>query len=118
MSRLHLAIVAVVALALLIPSAASAADTYYISKGQAERNVRDAAAYKYGDGYGIRYRRTGASCRPQFYDRAERGYVYHRWVCTWAGEDYDGDTAYGVMRIVGHSGNTYGYKVVRGIFWD
>jgi hypothetical protein len=114
--------VAAIAATLLLAAPAAAAgagagDSYYLSKSQAERNVRDAAETLYNENYGIVYEDTGAWCRPQGAKRARRGFVYHRWVCTWAGRDWEGDTAYGAMRVTGHSGNRYGYKVLRGIHW-
>ena len=106
----------VAALALLVPAAAANA-SYTISKRQAELNARDAAEFKYGDLYGISFGRTSASCKPQFV-RYDARYNYHRWVCGWAGEDSDSDLAGGVIRITGHTGNSYGYAVLRGISWD
>jgi hypothetical protein len=108
----------VVAAALVAPSAANASDSYYISKAQAERNVRDAAEMEYGEDYGITYEDTSAYCRPQGRAHAKRDYIYHRWVCGWAGPDYDGDTASGRVRIIGHSGDRYSYLILRGITWD
>jgi hypothetical protein len=100
--------------ALAVPSIASA--NYTITKAEAQRNARDAAEYLYGDAYGVQYAYTAASCRPQ-YTKYNPRYAYHRWVCGWAGPDWENDTASGRLRITGHSNGTYGYMVLAGIRW-
>ena len=106
-----------IAAAALLASVAPANASYTITKHQAEINARDAAETKYGDQYGIRFGSTSAVCKPQFI-QYEPGFTYHRWICGWAGPDAAGDVASGVFRITGHSGNSYGYLVLRGINWS
>ena len=66
-----------------------ASATYTITKGEAQRNARNAAETKYAD-YGVTYSDTSASCRPQF-EKYNPRYAYHRWVCGWAAYNDDGD---------------------------
>jgi hypothetical protein len=84
--------------------------SYFLSKGQAQTNARDAAEYKYA-GNGVEA--NGSYCRPQFTVRRP-GYDYHRWVCTWVGTDEDGADVYGTLRIDGHSDGTFGYTPLSG----
>jgi hypothetical protein len=57
-----------------------------------------------------------SSCRPQFVGYNPR-YTYHRWVCGWAGLDYEQELASGTLLITGQSDGTFGYRVLRGIRW-
>jgi hypothetical protein len=102
---------AVTVAALVLPAAASA--DYTISKAQAQWNARDAARALYGDS-GVTFNHTSSTCRPQGV-RYDRRYTYHRWVCGWAGYVGDGTYASGLLRITGHTGDTYGYLTLRGI---
>lgn len=111
----RLFITAAVAAAALLAVPAMASASYTISRGEAQLQTRHIAADLYSD-YGIRFGRSGAYCEPQFVKYNPR-YTYHRWVCTWAGRDWDGDMAYGRMRITGHSSGTIGYIVLSGIHW-
>ena len=65
---------------LAAPSVASA--EMYLSKPQAESDMRDYARSTYSASS------PAASCRPQGLNAPEPGYVYTRWVCGWA--DVDG----------------------------
>jgi hypothetical protein len=114
MKRL-LFVAALVATAVLAVPAMASASSYTISKREAQADARDAAKALYGDSYGIH--RVAARCRPQFV-RFDPRYDYHRWVCGWAGFDYDEDLAMGRLRITGHSNDTYGYTVLAGIRWQ
>ena len=85
--------------ALALPGAAHA--NWYVTKRGAERIARDAVSKRYHD-YGFTYSDTAASCRPQ--NRAYNpAYKYHRWVCGWAGHDWDGELCSGTLLIVGAS---------------
>lgn len=99
--------------ALIVPTVASA--DYTITRAEASYQARDAARTLYGS-YGITFNGTIARCRPQS-TSYDRDYTYHRWVCGWAGRDRDGDVASGTLRITGHTGDNYGYLVLRGIHW-
>ena len=111
MKRLLLLLPVIALLAL--PTAASA--SYTISKAEAQWHARDAARTLYGPSYGVTFNGTSSSCRPQGM-RYDPSYNYHRWVCGWAGRDDDGEMAFGLLRITGHSGG-YGYLALRGIHW-
>jgi hypothetical protein len=105
------------ALCLALPTTASA--SYNLTQQTAERYAEQTAANLYAD-YGIAYATTGAYCRPQGAAHRDRYFgTWHRWTCTWVGNDFDGDEAFGRLRIVGGSGYyDYRYKVLNGIHWS
>jgi hypothetical protein len=107
--------VAVLGALLVVPAVASA--DYTITRAQASYNARDAARTLYGPSYGITFNGTVARCGPQS-TNYNPNYTFHRWVCGWAGRDYDGDVATGALLITGQSDGTYGYRVWRGIRWN
>lgn len=112
--RRLLIIGAVAAVTLLaVPALASA--SYTISKSEAQSATRGIAKQEYGYKYGIH--RVVARCRPQGVP-FDPHYTYHRWVCGWAGLDYEGDVASGRIRVTGHSSGSYGYIVLAGIRWQ
>ncbi len=101
------------AVPLLAPAASEA--RYFLSRAEAQRLVRDDAEQRYGEDYGIEYATALGRCRPQG-QRYNPRYVYHRWVCSWAGEDFEGDICSGTILIIGsRERDSYYSRVIRGI---
>jgi hypothetical protein len=97
-----------------LPATASA--SYNIGQRTAEKYAASAAKTKYKS-LGIKY--VGTACSPT--GMAYRTTVYgryHRWDCTWVGDDFEGDRATGRFLITGSSDTGYYYyRVLRGIHW-
>jgi hypothetical protein len=108
-------LVGIVALLAMAVPADAKSRSYYIGKREAEADTRQAVRERYREDYGIHG--ILARCRPQFV-RYDPDYDYHRWVCGWAGWDYDEDIAYGRLRITGQSGGYFGHHVLSGIRWE
>jgi hypothetical protein len=105
MRRKIAATVATIAGLLVIAPVAQA--NYYISRGQAESFARNEVHNRYEvEG------RTGVYCRPQGRRAPERGYIYHRWTCTWVD-----DVSWGQFLIAGNSRgpNWYHVMLLRGV---
>src|SRR5262249_36506041 len=95
-----------VTLAIGLVLAPTADASYYINKGKAEHYTRDYFHYHVG------YHYTVASCRPQGLASPEAGYIYHRWVCTFAvGDSRYEPSCTGQIRISGsgEGGSYYSY---------
>lgn len=91
--------------------AQTAGANYYIDKQTAESNATIAAEIVY-----ITVGELGASCRPQYqFGKINkwRDYRWHRWVCEWSGLGPRSGVE-GTFRITGHTGNKFGYLVLRG----
>src|SRR4051812_42408741 len=71
------AVAAVAAIAVSAAMAPTASAEYFIGRGQAESNTRDAISKRNDVG------RIDvlASCRPQGRSSPQAGYIYHRWTC-------------------------------------
>lgn len=117
MRKIILIIVALGALAL--PATASA--KYYVNQTGAERYAALAAVQEYGD-YGIHRSTVGTHCDPQYHGFRHNwpsNLEWHRWSCAWVGDDADGDTASGMLVVIGGSGYVpFRYRIIRGIRWD
>lgn len=106
MRRLRKVVVMALTAGLLVaPSVASA--SYYMTQKKAESTTRRHLHFNVG------YHYTVASCRPQGRSAPEPGYVYHRWVCSWAAGDsrYE-PSCYGTALVRGSSSaGSYYYRV-------
>ena len=72
-------VAAVIAAGVAVAAPAAAHADYYISASKARSFTRSYANDRYGA--------TGvvASCRPQGRNSPKNGFIYHRWLCGWAG---------------------------------
>jgi hypothetical protein len=92
----------------LLAVAPVAQANYFIDKRQAESFTRSEYHARYDAGT-----RTGVSCRPQGRSAPQRGYIYHRWTCTWVDEN----DMWGQFLIAGNSRGPdwYHVKLLRGV---
>jgi hypothetical protein len=86
---------------------ATAQAHYYLTKRAAESDARDDVHKRYPDLSGV-----GSRCRPQGLSRAQPGYAYNRWVCSWTAEDDTRARCSGVIRIRGRQGAGNYYALV------
>jgi hypothetical protein len=97
-------LVTVLAVAALFALPATASASYYMSKAQAQTNMRGYARDHYGS------QSVSAFCRPQGVGSYDPHYDYHRWVCGWA----DSAGCEGRVLIIGARGPYFYAKVMRG----
>jgi hypothetical protein len=103
--KVRLGLVCALALVGLLTVAAPANAEWYMTKRKAEIRAERAAELRYGDAT------YGAFCRPQGARAPQPGYVYHRWVCTWA-DTYD---CVGQLLVLGSRGvGTYYTRALSG----
>ena len=102
MTPLRLFMIVLIAGAIVAFTVPTAQAAYYITKPRAQSFARSEFLDRYGnpDGY------LAVVCRPQGLRAAKRGYIYHRWACTWAD-----DSAWGVFLIAGSDRGEAWYHV-------
>lgn len=101
MRRVIISLTLLATFAVATPANAS----YYLTKRQAEHYAR---VYWHN---ARNYYSVGTSCRPQGHQKAQRGYIYHRWTCGFAAASDASSVPYdcdGLMVVAGsHAAYTY-----------
>jgi hypothetical protein len=86
----------------LLAVAPAAQANYFIDRRHAESFTRSEVHNRYEvEGH------TGVFCRPQGRRAPQRGYIYHRWTCTWVD-----DVSWGQFLIAGSSRGANWYHVL------